>query len=100
VSHHQQGQCTIKETNRKTCLLDLCDYGAGDNADSGDGNSRTDHMVFEVIVQAGKKDSSTPFIASHNNFVIIAVTTSVRDDALRILTIHLQREWRDQQQSL
>jgi hypothetical protein len=23
-------QCTIKETNRKTCLLDVCDYGAGE----------------------------------------------------------------------
>jgi hypothetical protein len=57
-------------------------------------------MVVEVTVQAVKKDSSTPFIASHNSFVIIAVPTSVRDDALQILTIHLQQEWRDQQQFL
>ena len=31
------GQCTIKETNRKTCLLDLRDYSVNDDADSGDG---------------------------------------------------------------
>jgi hypothetical protein len=41
------GRRTIRKMNRrKTYLHDVCNYGAGDNADSGDGNGGTaDHLI-------------------------------------------------------
>jgi hypothetical protein len=45
------------------------------SADSGDGNNRSDHIVVQVTLQAGKKDANRRFVTSYNNYGITAVPT-------------------------
>ena len=81
------GQCTIK---RRTYLFDVCDYGAINEDDSGNGNDRNDHVIG-VTLQAGKKDTrSQHFVASHSNGVITAVPTGIILDTQRAFPFALQ----------
>lgn len=86
------GQFTIKGMNRTTYLFDVCDYGAIDDADSGNGNDRNDHVIG-VTLQAVEKDTrSQHFVAIHNNGVITAVLTGITLDTQRAFPFSLQKD--------